>query len=146
MWMMGQSAPSASLQVGQHWEEWLTHQMAAFRGTWTGRRTRLTWAFMKFNKGNAKSCTWEGITPCTRTGWWLVDWKATLHRRTCAFWWTPGWTSAGKMPCGKQGQLSPGLCEEECCQQMILPPYSTLARPHFWVPQNRRSKDILEWV
>jgi len=35
---------------------------------------------IKFNKGNAKSCSWGGMTPCTSTHWELTRWKAALQK------------------------------------------------------------------
>lgn len=37
--------------------------------------------------GNAKSCTWEGITTCTTTVWGLTGWEAALQRRLWQSWW-----------------------------------------------------------
>lgn len=40
------------------------------------------WEVIKFNKGNMKFCTREGITVDTITGLSLTGWKATSQKRT----------------------------------------------------------------
>lgn len=57
-WMMGQRAPSASLQPIQNWLEWLMHQKAALPFRWTLKVGKCTSSAS--TKGNEKSCTWEG--------------------------------------------------------------------------------------
>lgn len=73
MWMMGQSAPSASSINIQNWEVWLIHQESqlSFRGTSTGKKNRL-----RSPKGNAKTSIRGGITPGPRTGSGPTSWKA----------------------------------------------------------------------
>jgi len=42
-------------------------------------------------KGNAKPCTWEGITPCSSTGWRLAVLKEALQRKAWRSWWSGSW-------------------------------------------------------
>lgn len=59
-WLMGQNAPSGSLQMMENWER-LIHQMVMlpFRGTSRGWRSGQRGSSWKSTKVNAKSCTWE---------------------------------------------------------------------------------------
>lgn len=79
MWMMGQSAPSASSINIQNWEVWLIHQESklSFRGTSTGKKNG-----PRSPKRNAKTSTRGGITPGPRTGSGPTSWKAAWQQRT----------------------------------------------------------------
>lgn len=72
--------PSTNSQMIQNQEDRLTHQMVVppFTGTLTGWRYGLTGTSWKVMKGNAKSCPWRGITPCTRICGGQTDWKVSL--------------------------------------------------------------------
>ena len=88
------------------------------------------------------------------TGWWLTAAKQ-LGREE------PGGPGRRQVehepalcPCGKGGQLHPGLHEGKCCQQVEESDSSCLlsmgeTHPEcwvqFWVPQHKGDLDILEW-
>jgi len=88
-WMMGRSAPSASLQIRQNWEEWLVHQLflLSFKKTFTDCRNGLTRISRSFAKGITVFCTWEGTTSCTHI--WVEGLKEAWQRRIWGSWWTP---------------------------------------------------------
>ena len=60
----------------------MIHQrvVLSFTGTSTGRRKWADRKFMQFKKENAKSFTWEGITPCADTDQGPPHWEAALQK------------------------------------------------------------------
>ena len=84
-WTMGQSAPSANLQITQSWKEW--HQGTCCRPL---RPLRLEkWAdkkLMKFNKGNCKVLPLWRNTPRHQYTLVPTGWKAVCHKSTWGSW------------------------------------------------------------
>ena len=82
-WTMGQSTPLARSQRIQNWDDLLMHQTVVLpvRGTPTSWRNGPAWTSWIPAKKNAKSYTWDGITPCTNKQWGMTSRKAALQRR-----------------------------------------------------------------
>lgn len=82
-----QCATQVSLDKIQNCEKWLVDQMVVspVRGTLTSWRNEKT-RTLKFNKGNAKVCTWVMKNPIHQHRLGLTSWKAALQRKTASQW------------------------------------------------------------
>lgn len=98
--MMGQNAPSTSLQRIQNREEVFMHHLVVlpFRGTSTGWRNGMSGISTSSAKGTAKPCRLGWTNPCTSTHWGLASRKGALQRRTWVSRWIPSWPWAGNVP------------------------------------------------
>lgn len=67
--MEAHSALSAGLQATQIWEVWLVDKVSVLLFTETVTGGRNASIFLVRIKGNAKSCSWGGITPHTHKVW-----------------------------------------------------------------------------
>lgn len=45
---------------------------------WSNGLTGISWSSARIC---TKSCAWEGVTPCTSTGWGPTSWKAAVQRK-----------------------------------------------------------------
>ena len=88
MWIVGLSAPSASLPTTPscvvrqtHWREAMTS-----RRTRTGLRGGVHANLTKFKRPSARSCTWVRAIPSTNTGWAASGLITALSRRTLGCW------------------------------------------------------------
>ena len=139
-WKMGQSAPSACLQMIQNWKEWLMHQVHALpvRGTWTGSRigqNRTSWSPTKAKRKvlhlgrNKPSTHWRsahtvGEQLCRERPGVLVNKKSNWSQQCgLAHWPTASWAVWGKvLPAGNPSPLlSTGETPGELCPVLNSP-------------------------
>ena len=157
-YFLEQTAPSASSQVIQNWEECLLHHLVVlpFWQTSAGCRTGQRAPSWSSTRENAKSTIWEGTSPGMGTPLGLTSWKAALRTRTLGSWGTTSWPRCSNVPFIAKVAQSTRCCiwqSTACGSREVIPRLCSSTgetRPECgvqcWGPQCKRGTGLLGWV